>query len=234
MPKAAKRFASQRSRSVALSGHPATARLREIVRSRIGFAVEEQCIKTKYRTRLARAKKALKSSAEWINGSAFDRKCMEAQCREIYEVDKLRELESAAEEWLKIVEGGETMQIESDIEEEENDEEKEDGITEYKEWHGIQDDVDLDKSDEEIENHGSEEWETEEDGDDGDDNDDFEESPIDVSDNEILYDKDGNIMAEEDLGEGLKEIMEYHMSKLRKRLDMFAILASTKDKDEDE
>ena len=28
--------------------------------------------------------------------------------------------------------------------------------------------------------------------------------------------------------------MEYHVSKLRKRLDMFAILAITEDKDEDE
>ena len=55
-----------------------------------------------------------------------------------------------------------------------------------------------------------------------------------MSDNEILYDKDGNIIGEEDVAEWLKEIMEYHMNKLSKRLDVFAALASTEDKDEDE
>ena len=60
-----------------------------------------------------------------------------------------------------------------------------------------------------------------------------EESIVNVSDNEILYDKDGNIIGEEDVAEGLKEIMEYHMNKLSKRLDVFAALASTEDKDKD-
>ena len=55
-----------------------------------------------------------------------------------------------------------------------------------------------------------------------------------MSDSEILYDKDGNIVGEEDIGGGLKEIMTYHMSKLREKLDMFATLASTEVKDEDE
>ena len=55
-----------------------------------------------------------------------------------------------------------------------------------------------------------------------------------MSDNEVLYDKDGNVMAEEDIGEGLKEIMERHMSRLRKRLDMYAALASLGDNDESE
>src|SRR5437773_10448976 len=43
-----------------------------------------------------------------------------------------------------------------------------------------------------------------------------------------------NIIGEEDIGGGLKEIMTYHMSKLREKLDMFATLASTEVKDEDE
>jgi len=42
-------------------------------------------------------------------------------------------------------------------------------------------------------------------------------------------DKDGNVITEEDVGEGLKQIMEHHMSKLRKRLDMYTALASTED-----
>ena len=37
---------------------------------------------------------------------------------------------------------------------------------------------------------------------------------IDVSDNEVLYDKDRNVIMEEDIGEGLKEIVERHMSRL--------------------
>ena len=73
-----------------------------------------------------------------------------------------------------------------------------------------------------------EEEEEEEDGDA------FEESIVDVSDNEILYDKDGNVIGEEDIAKGLKEIMEYHMNKLKKRLEVFADLAGTEDKDKDE
>ena len=60
----------------------------------------------------------------------------------------------------------------------------------------------------------------------------FEDGDIDVSDNEVLYDKDGNVIAEEDIGEGLKEIMERHMSRLQRRLDMYAALASLRDNDE--
>ena len=55
-----------------------------------------------------------------------------------------------------------------------------------------------------------------------------------MSDDEILYDKDGNIMAEEDMGEGLKEIVERHMRRLRERLDMYTAIASLGDNDESE
>ena len=55
-----------------------------------------------------------------------------------------------------------------------------------------------------------------------------------MSDNEILYDKDGNVIGEENVAKGLKEIMEYHMNKLKKRFEVFAALAGTEDKDEDE
>jgi hypothetical protein len=37
-------------------------------------------------------------------------------------------------------------------------------------------------------------------------------------------------MQEEDLGERLKEIMEYHMSGIRKKLTVFETLARTKQK----
>ena len=87
-----------------------------------------------------------------------------------------------------------------------------------------------------IEDHSSEGWETEEDGeeeDEEDEDDAFEEEDIDVSD-EILYDKDGNIIVEEDIREGLKEIMECHMSALQKNLDVYATLARMVDNDHGE
>ena len=37
---------------------------------------------------------------------------------------------------------------------------------------------------------------------------------IDVFDNEVLYNKDRNVIMEKDIGEGLKEIVECHMSRL--------------------
>ena len=94
-------------------------------------------------------------------------------------------------------------------------------MLEDEEWHGIGND---------------DQWETEDDGDDEDEEDEdaYEEGIVDVSDNEILYDKDGNIIGEEDVAEGLKEIIEYHINKLSKRLDVFTALASTEDKDENE
>ena len=55
-----------------------------------------------------------------------------------------------------------------------------------------------------------------------------------MSGSEIFYDKDGNIIGEEDIGGGLKEIMTYHISKFREKLDIFATFASTEVKDEDE
>ena len=42
------------------------------------------------------------------------------------------------------------------------------------------------------------------------------------SDNEILYDKDGNIISEDGVGEGFREIMEYGV------MDVFVALARTR------
>ena len=61
--------------------------------------------------------------------------------------------------------------------------------------------------------NGSEDWKIEDDDKEDKDEDDedyeeaddsFEEGIVDVSDSEILYDKDGNIIGEEDIGGGLK------------------------------
>ena len=69
------------------------------------------------------------------------------------------------------------------------------------------------------------EWETENDENkdkDKEGKDAFEEGIID---NDILFDKDGNILKEEGVIERL-EIIEYHINKLRKRLNMFTTFAS--------
>ena len=111
------------------------------------------------------------------------------------------------------------------------------------EWNGIQNDTEADENDEDIEDYSSEGWETE--GDEGAEEEEeeeeeeesdegFEDDDLDVSENEILYDKDGNIITEEDVGEGLKKIMERYMNKLWKRLDMYAALASMEDKNDGE
>ena len=52
-----------------------------------------------------------------------------------------------------------------------------------------------------------------------------------MSNNEILYDRDGNVVGEDDIAKGLKEIMEYHMNKLKKSLVIMGVLAKTEDKE---
>src|SRR5437667_12215253 len=99
------------------------------------------------------------------------------------------------------------MQPESDVEGGGSDgKEDENQMLEDEEWNGIGNDDEND--------NGSEDWKT----DDEEADDSFEEAIVDVSDSEILYDKDGNIIGE-DIGGGLKEIMTYHISKLREKLD---------------
>ena len=55
-----------------------------------------------------------------------------------------------------------------------------------------------------------------------------------MSNNKILYDKNGNIIGEQDVTKGLKQIIEHHMNKFSKRLDVFTALVSIEDKDENE
>jgi len=148
MPKAAKRFASQRHRaSTSLSTKPETIRAREINQSRVGFDAEAHRIKTKFRTHLTRAKEALRASTEYTNSSADGRECMEAQCMEMHEEAKSKELESAGQVWLKVVKGNHVIQRESDTEEGNIDDENiADQMLEDVEWNSIQDDVKLDEN----------------------------------------------------------------------------------------
>ena len=52
-----------------------------------------------------------------------------------------------------------------------------------------------------------------------------------MSNNEILYNIDGSVIGEDDVAKGLKEIMEYHMNKLKKSLVIMGVLAKTEDKE---
>ena len=221
MPKAAKRFASQRIRSTNLSNNPETVRFHEFAQSHVGFDAEEHRIKTKYRTHLAHSKKVLKGSSKYITASSLERDRMEGECIKKLEDDKLKELEMAAEEWLKIVQGNGLMQDGGDMERDGDCEVDEDEIVENEEWNSGYDD----------------QWETDDDDDleEGvEDGSEFEDSIVDVSDNEILYDKDGNVIGEEDLAKGWKDIMEYHMNNLKRRLEVLGALARTEDAVEDE
>ena len=235
MPKAAKRFATQRRRATSLSTNPETTRIRKFHQRQVGFNAEANRIKTKFRTRLTRAREALRASSQYTDSSADDHERMEAQCTKMHQEAKLQELESAGQAWLKIVRGNHVIQDESEVEEGNlNDETNADEMLEDVEWNGVHDDMQLDENDEDIEDSSCQGWETEEDDEEEEGESDpgsFEDGDVDVSDNEVLYDKDGNVMAEEDMGEGLKEIMERHMRRLRERLDMYAAIASLGDND---
>ena len=125
MPNAAKRFAPQRPRTTTLSDNPDTIRVRELDQSRVGFAAEDHRIKTKFRTRLARARQALRVSAEYNYASEDDRERMEARCTKMLEDAKLKELESVAAAWLTIVERNDAIQLESDVEGDNGDDDEE-------------------------------------------------------------------------------------------------------------
>src|SRR5271170_718921 len=235
MPKAAKRFASQRPRCSELSTNHETICIREITQSRTGFNAEEHRIKTKYRTRLARAKTRLQKSAEYIASSSLEQGHMVTECIKKFEDEKLQELEIAAKEWLDIVEQSEfSTQSKSSLKGGESADEAGESDGEV-EWEGIETDNEWETEDENLDtgNQNGEDSEEDDDNRDGD-GDSFEDGLVDVSDSEILYDKEGNIIEEDDVAKGLKAFMEFHLKKLNKRLEFFSTLASTKDQDDDE
>ena len=88
---------------------------------------------------------------------------MEARCTKILEDAKLKELESVVAAWLTIVERNDAIQLESDVEGDngDNDEENDDQMFEDDEQNGIQDDTEADENDEDNPDYSSEGWETE-------------------------------------------------------------------------
>src|SRR5947207_12887444 len=142
-PSAAKRFAPPCPRDRPLSTNSSTVRTREYRQSRFGFEAEEQRIKTKYRTRLARAKAKMMGEDCWSTLSSTGQKRKERELIMMMDREKEKELRKAALDWSKIIKGelfvhdggyerAEGMdRIESGIEYEEE---------EWEEWNGIQDD----------------------------------------------------------------------------------------------
>jgi len=102
MSKAAKLFASQRIRDMPCSDNPETTRVHEISQSRIGFAAEQHHIKTKFRTRLARVRKDLKESREWVNASAEQCVHMEMDRQNQLASERDRELRHTEKKWIKL------------------------------------------------------------------------------------------------------------------------------------
>src|SRR5437667_7471362 len=141
---------------------------------------------------------------------------------------------AAAENWYKFAFGKEYLQDDTGI----NLNEYVDD--EYEEWHGIQvseemDEIDTEKRMSEEEKYEGEQdeanesemgdssdWETEDYSNDRN----FEDESVDVADEEVLYNQQGNIIEAEELGTGLREIMQTHMHTLQKKLSIFQKLAS--------
>ena len=213
-PSAAKRFAPQCPRNRPLSTNSATIRTREYRQSRFGFEAEEQRIKTKYRTRLARAKGKMMAEDCWSTLSPTDQKRKERELITMMDQEKEKELRKAALDWSKFIKGELSIHdggdekagvdsIESDVEDEEG---------EWEEWNGIQDNemgVDNDGPD------GSSESETED-----------EESDLKT---EIFVDDEGNPICLKEVKGDLKEIYERHMGEIQKKLAIFEEMAKLED-----
>src|SRR5947207_12409192 len=161
-PSAAKRFAPPRPRDRPLSTNVSTARTREYRQSRFGSEAEEQRIKSKYRTRLARAKAKMMAEDHWIRLPSEDQKREEKKLIAMIDREKEKELRKAVVDWNKIMKGELSISNDGDEKTEGTDNIMSDVASEEKEWeewNGIQDDemgVDNDGS------NRSSEWETEE------------------------------------------------------------------------
>ena len=215
MPKAAKLFASQRIRDMPCSDNPETARVREISQSHIGFAAEQHRIKTKFRTRLARVRKGLKESREWVNASAEQRVHMEMERQNELASERDRELRHAEKEWIKL-----NSIDDENLDDEMNGEYESMEPSQKKQESGNE----VIYVEEGSTSGESQDWQTE--GDSPEAHAFVDEEIEDVSDHEELYDDSGNIMTENGLADGFRSIMEKHMKQLSKKLGVLAALAN--------
>ena len=200
MPKV-KRFSPRKPRSAPVSTNPETARIREIEQSRTGFDVEQARVKTKYRTRLARAKARLTKARDWDTITLEEKQSRIDQVDRALVAEEEDELQKMAHDWYMIAYASESEELPAMI----KDTNEEDGS----EWINSSD---FDEDDMKPVDYV---WEgTDANEDESDESDpDFEEEGVDVSDNEELV--DGT-----DIEEGFQAIMNKHMRRLYKQLDI--------------
>ena len=204
MPKA-KRFSSRKPRSGPHSANPETARIREIEQSRTGYDAEQARVKTKYRTRLARAKAWLTKSSDWNTITTEEKQSRLDQVQLALAAAEEEELQNIAHDWYKIAyasESEESPMMAGDANE---------GDEGGSEWI---DTSDFDEDNRNPINYGLDGGETNEDEPDESDPD-FEEGDVDISDNEELV---GGV----DIEEGFQVIMNKYMKRLHKQLDIIA------------
>lgn len=204
MPKA-KRFSPRKPRPTPVSTNPETARIREIEQSRTGFDAERARIKTKYRTRLARAKARLTKASDWDTITPEEKQHRLDQAHSALAAAEEDELQNMAHDWYEIAYGSEGEETPAMI----DDMSEEDGS----EW--------LDSSNPDGEDMNPVDYvleETDANEDEPDESDpDFEEGDVDVSDNEELID-------DTDIEVGFQAIMNKHMKHLYKQLDIIAAI----------
>ena len=207
MPRAAKPFASQCTRDMPLSDNPETVRIREISQSGIGFTAEEHHIKTKFSTRLAWVKKALRESHDWINASAEQRVDMEMRHQAELASERERKLKHAEEEWIK-VNAISDENLDGDVNEEYE------SMEPYQKKKTSKEDM---VHDENRNTSSKESQDRQTEGDSSEAHSFMDEEMDDVSEHEKLYDADGNAITEEDLADGFRTILEKHMKRLSKK-----------------
>jgi hypothetical protein len=223
MPKAPKRrlFLPPRSRNIPLSQNPETARIRESRRSQFGLQAEEHRIKTKYRTKLARAKAELRRTKPYIQANAETKKCMEDELATSNKTERAIELETIQKQWHDFlhaadsktskVDEPEVMVIQVDTT---------DVVSKLEQEADVDDGVDA----------TSEDWITETDSDDSD----FEDGMLDAPGDEVLFDDNGQVMAPTDLLEGLESIRNRWTMELEQRLNKFIKLSKNESEVEKE
>jgi hypothetical protein len=195
MPKA-KRFTAHKSQTQSYSTNPETSRIQEIEQSRVGLDAEITRIRTKYRTRLSRRKSNIRKISEWKQLSKEKQIEREGELKEELRAEEEEELRVVVKEWMELTDMKEETEEEGT---ESVSEESGKGIDDTENLNGICDD----------------EIKEEENNDEMESNLEFEDEDFDASDNEDLFDGNGNKIQMEDLIDGMRQIYNRHMKRIK-------------------
>ena len=194
------RFGPIQKRSQPHSMESETARIRKIRQSKIGYDAALHKIKTKYRTKLSRAKVKAKDKSNWDSLTETRQNEILNQLDKEFQSAKEAEIESMSKEWLEL--NGVNINSEEESVQESVEESAEES---EEEWMGLSSEKEED--DTSMNDADSPEFVG------------FEDGDIDVRDDEKLE------ISKEELGLGLKEIMKRHMTHYHKRLEVYEKLA---------